>query len=464
MRNFLTNLNIVGAVLVSRTGDIVHYCIKDLLRNCNSIIIVLDNPDEKTRKIVERYDKVYREIKLIHSPYPVTTKEEEEKDPLCIRRRFKGMQGEVRQLVFDELKIRHNSGEKIDILIWPDHDECFTVNLPNVLEGFWNSPYKALTMKAIDVFGDFETIHDYGQSGHTRIFKYFPELTAIPYRWRTNYLPLKRSERTGSDFSLVHLSLLTKDAIDWRSKYWSETPLNTAMALWRVGKDVRKCMPEEIKTIKKREPDLNVYEYLRGGDKYVPCGKENLDKALKECGEMLELMGIRYYLLFGTALGIYKNGCVFPWDWDLDIGILFEDLNKLDKELIIKKGFTDLKIKTDIPKWKKEDGTMSNEFVTRTVSFKRYSVRCDLDIIYESKCGQYKYIPKGRKREFMVASAPVSWFDEPKKIIYNEKEYNIPSSIEKYFESNYGPDWRIPKWGHQNWNHRACRRDYYEIK
>jgi hypothetical protein len=465
MRSFLSNLNIVGAVLMSRTGELSHYCLRSLLLYCDHIVIVLDNPDDATKKLMERYAEKYREIEIVISPYKGTTAEEEEKDPLCVKGRFKNLQGQIRELVFARLR-ELNVEKKVDLLLFPDSDEMYGKCLPELLERFWKSDYKSINMKAADVFGIFDTIHDCGLTGHPRVFKFFPELTGIPHRFGCRYIPLVRSDFMGDRFNLIHLSYLTKENIAWKVKYWSRAKeVNPKMLLWRVGKDVRDCTPQEIAEVYKRPADCTVEDYLRGGGKRCPCGEENLSKALLEANNLILEMGIKPILLFGTCLLLYRDkGKLNPLDWDVDFGILAEDLSKLDEKIFLNNGWTDYKLKRDIPKWRKEDGTESEENAVRTISFRKFGVRVDIDIIYLSKCEKYRYVLKGRKREKFVSSGDASWFNNFNKIEYRGVYYNIPCHVEQYLESQYGKDWKTPKYGPMLWSDRSAKKDYYEIK
>jgi len=463
MRNFLPELNIYGTVLLSRSSHVMHYCIKDLLKYCNKVLLVLDNEDEETQKIAYRYAEKYREVSVIHSNIPGTTKEQEDADRMCVYGRFKALQGAVRQVVLNELKKRTDAGEKIDLIIWPDHDECFSGNLPNVLEKFWNSPYKELTMKAVDVFFDFTTIHNAGMTNHGRIWKYDTNLVADPHRWGCHLIPIGRADRTGDAYTLIHLSLLGKDMIDWKQKYWSRTTMDMHLPLWRVGKDVRECTPKEIESTYKRDADTNAGEFLHGGDKRMPVGRENLRKALVESSDILGEMGIRPVLLFGTALMLYRDQEFKSWEFDLDMGIFAEDLGKFNERLFLEKGWTEYKLKRDAPKFIKRDGMVSEELVIRTISFTKYGCRVDLDILYLSSDGANRLIMKGRKREKFCAEYNAKWFQSLPTIVYEGREYLIPSCTNEYLISNYGENWQVPKYEAADWTNRTCKKKYYEI-
>jgi hypothetical protein len=461
MRNFLQDKKIVGATLCSRAGSLAEYCLNNLLKYCDKVIIVLDNPDEVTKNIVNNYAERHKEIEIIVSPFPVTGGEE---DIEMLKSRFKMLQGEIRDIVFKKLREMYNNGDKTDILLFPDSDEIFSDNLPNLLEEFWASESKAIVMKAVDVFGGFDTIHREGMTGHVRIVKYYPELTSVPYRWRTNYWPLKKADKMGDDFTLIHLSLLTQESFDWKVKYWKASKdAIIRWPLWKVGKDVRTCVADEIHRVLKSDPDLTVEEFLRGGDKRMPVGVENASKALLEAVEALRGMGMKTFLAFGTCLGAMRSGELIKWDWDIDLVCLGEDLNKFDKEAIRNKGFSDIKIKKDIPKMIDAIGE-SKELYVRTISFVKYGVRVDVDPAYISSDGKSRIILKGRKRERFCAMHPIEWFAGQETIEYRNFKYFVPSPTDQYLESNYGPDWRTPKFGPMPWSLRGCMRKYYECK
>lgn len=52
---------------------------------------------------------------------------------------------------------------------------------------------------------------------------------------------------------------------------------------------------------------------------------------------------------------------------------------------------------------------------------------------------------------------PYSWFEKTKKIKIYDLSFNIPAEYEKYFEKNYGPNWRIPMSTNRN-NPKAIKK------
>jgi len=466
-RKFLTNLNIWGATLISRGGKVLHYTIPCLLKYCNKILLMMDNENEETRNIAYEYQKKYpNRIHIAETGFPRATLKQE-KDPRGLFHRFKPLQGPIRQTVIDYLR---NTNEKIDILIFPDSDEIFSDSLPKLLEDFWAMPdKKAITMKPVDVFGDIMTIHSRSMTGHTRVFKFaqLPDLTAVPYRTACNYRPLTKADRIGSNRVLIHLASLNTEKRNWRAKHWKPNAKNSE-ALWRLPREITKMTPDELREILQREPDMNIEEYLRGGDKRVPLGVENASKALKEATDLLDELGVRYFLAFGTCLGLVRDKGLIKWDWDVDLISLGEDNEKIETNVdkLTAAGFTEFKRKQDIPKWKKSETEKSEENYVRTYSFKKYGCRVDIDPAYISADGESRIILKGRKREMFCAKYPAHWFDTEitSDVEYRGKRYRIPHNVEDYLESNYGPNWNVPAYGPMPWRKRPCMNQTYECK
>jgi len=462
-RDFLTDITIVGATLVSRCGPILHHTIPNLLKWCDWCLLMVDNESEETMEIVNKYKAKYPDrIRVEHTGFDRAT-EKQEQEQRGLFHRFKPLQGPIRDTVFEYMRNEVKNGKKVDILIWPDSDEIFSNSLPALLEDFWKmEDKKAITMKPIDVFGDFMTIHSRSMTGHTRIFKFFPELTAIPYRSACNYRPLTKQNRIGSNRVLIHLASLTPQKRDWRNKHWKPNA-RMSEALWKLPKDIREMTPDELRSILLTEPDLNVEEYLRGGDKRMPMGVNNARMALEEAITVLEKMGITTFLAFGTLLGIYRDGCIMKYDWDVDLICLGEDVEKFNARKVIDAGFHDVKSKKDIPRWKNEQDESEDKMI-RTISFKKHGVRVDLDPAYLSEDGASRIILKGRKRQKFCAKHPAEWFAIGNTIDFNGKTYNIPSKVEQYLESNYGKDWSVPKYGPMPWSKRSCMSQTYECK
>lgn len=196
-------------------------------------------------------------------------------------------------------------------------------------------------------------------------------------------------------------------------------------------------------------------------DKYKPMG-EKAYVTLWDAITLLEEMGIRPILAFGTLLGIYRDKKLISHDWDIDFSIISTEVNRFDGRLAQVRGWKYIKIKQDLPKWKNETEE-SKELLVRTISMVKNGIRVDIDPVYLAKNGVDGLVLKGRKREKFVAKFKYNWFTDPVKIKDKWKGvYYAPKDVEEYLRLNYD-NWLFPAQGHRDWKSRECRCDYYEI-
>lgn len=74
----------------------------------------------------------------------------------------------------------------------------------------------------------------------------------------------------------------------------------------------------------------NVPSYLYEKKWTPPCCLSNLRKTAKHTFEVLDEAGIRYWLEAGSLLGAMRSGDILPWDHDVDIGFIREDLSRCE--------------------------------------------------------------------------------------------------------------------------------------
>ena len=69
----------------------------------------------------------------------------------------------------------------------------------------------------------------------------------------------------------------------------------------------------------------------------IDMKEANTFKLVKDYFDMIK---IDFWIEAGTALGIYRDGQILPWDHDIDIGIWYDDLKDyIELKTILVKGF-----------------------------------------------------------------------------------------------------------------------------
>ena len=213
---------------------------------------------------------------------------------------------------------------------------------------------------------------------------------------------------------------------------------------------------------------------------YQNHSSQKVDKNLKILISILNEHKINYWICHGTLLGIIRDKKLIPWDHDIDIGIIENEISRKMIPIILKKeGFKEIK-KTFL----NDDGMMK---FTRTggreVDINFYKIDKEKNIAFMKW-----YIPKnflmkiidvlsfaknykGRSYKIVnMLSFMENFFLSLKKIFVKKgifysragyshkidyamklKKYNfsglnvfIPINFEEYLEDIYGVNWRTP--------------------
>lgn len=152
-------------------------------------------------------------------------------------------------------------------------------------------------------------------------------------------------------------------------------------------------------------------------------GLTKLDKEV--CYENMRLIheifgrrGIKFYLTWGTALGLIRGGDLLDWDDDVDIGAPYSELEKIQDAIpdLRAAGFRLTEVGRD------------NKFM----AFLRRGEKIDLDITTPG-CTSLR-------DECIIEDVVM---DELTTIDVRGLRYNIVT--EKFLESYYGKDWRTPR-------------------
>ena len=141
-------------------------------------------------------------------------------------------------------------------------------------------------------------------------------------------------------------------------------------------------------------------------DKWHPYGNLDpfvlpaaADRALDEFFLISKQVDVFSFLLYGTCLGLYRDGGYIEGDQDLDVGSI-GDVPSLVRDPL-KAGFRMIAL------------------VATNVHFLKYGIILDLWFSFPS----------------------VEYFQSPDKFMYKNKSYNFPSPLEDFLASEYG-DWK----------------------
>ena len=112
-------------------------------------------------------------------------------------------------------------------------------------------------------------------------------------------------ERRKSLFNLIGV----KKLIDW----------NGSVEWFGCSKHTSRCFPTVIQEMP---------EYLYNNRWTPVCCLQHLAETGRHVFKILESYSVRYWLEGGSLLGAARNGQIIPWDYDIDIGVYSQDLQK----------------------------------------------------------------------------------------------------------------------------------------
>jgi phosphorylcholine metabolism protein LicD len=228
-------------------------------------------------------------------------------------------------------------------------------------------------------------------------------------------------------------------------KYLEEY-LETRYQVWKKPKkewdsnfdDGARITRQKVNSLKRKSRSIGDKKYKQ--NKLTGKFLKQAESILIEITSFLEHHHIRYWLDFGTLLGIYRDGALIPWDNDADISIHGDDVEIL------------WKVKSQLPfKYRLSPRYNSTKWIPgkyRVFKLKywyqkplRFLKRKELhiDIFVKYKVDNYYYwiscgSPKRVKSHYHDTSESINW---------HGNTYNIPSDTKKYLTELYG-DWKTP--------------------
>lgn len=154
-------------------------------------------------------------------------------------------------------------------------------------------------------------------------------------------------------------------------------------------------------------------------------------RILFDVADILEGIGIQFFLSQGTCLGAYRDGDFIERDDDIDLITKAEEF--VPKFPLLAKRLASKGYQYGISK------TPLSRIHQASVCEK--SLRLDINSLFLIDNERWQ---AGKIHSFVY---PAYLFDNPKKIDFLGRKFNIPTPTTKYLELRYGSDYMIPKLG-----------------
>jgi len=207
-------------------------------------------------------------------------------------------------------------------------------------------------------------------------------------------------------------------------------------------------VPRELDSfVNKYRKHLVAESYKRHPYQLTPKNRKNAHKLLRISCEILEDLGVHYWLDFGTLLGLIRENQLIEWDKDMDLSIRFESDEQI-KALIaaVSKHYPVKTLGESI----RPEAWKLGKYRTIKAFHKKYGlIRTDphLDFftqyrgIYDNQTeATYRSIIAGVNNEI-----PATYVDELDSFHFEGHDFAIPNHPETFLALRYGEDWRTPK-------------------
>jgi phosphorylcholine metabolism protein LicD len=169
--------------------------------------------------------------------------------------------------------------------------------------------------------------------------------------------------------------------------------------------------------------------------------KVEAEDLLVEISLLLEQHHIQYYLEGGTLLGILRENRLLPWDGDLDLSIMSNQLENIDSFLSSLKQHA---YRTRC-RFMEEDNLVFKKNSLRIIKIRKkrffglIKSKVCLEIFVKYEIADKLYWKIGNK----TVCDPKGFYDGRRTINFLNKSFPIPMESEAYLTRKYG-DWKVP--------------------
>lgn len=151
------------------------------------------------------------------------------------------------------------------------------------------------------------------------------------------------------------------------------------------------------------------------------------EQLLLEVKEIMDRLGVQFFLRQGTCLGAVRDSAFIPWDDDLDLGVVLGT-----------NGFTEQSIEPVLAAFRESGYYVQTERSDSIIVSTLLKSNMRVDILFHWIIDEQIYHWPG-------IWMPVTLFSQLKEINFIGKTFLVPNPPEEYLRIKYGPDWRIPK-------------------
>ena len=152
----------------------------------------------------------------------------------------------------------------------------------------------------------------------------------------------------------------------------------------------------------------------------------NATDALFKLKKCLDKFNLKFWLVYGTALGFYRDGDFIPWDDDIDIHVLSSEFVPV---------FYDFR-----------DFLIQNDFVVRAVHRGKGS---KMSLFYKGIKLQIQGIYDFEKDTSMVQTKlfqyPKRFYENYEVLNYKGEAFKLPGPKDEYLTFCYNKDWNTPQ-------------------
>ena len=151
------------------------------------------------------------------------------------------------------------------------------------------------------------------------------------------------------------------------------------------------------------------------------------EKLLLEIKEIMNSLGVQFFLRQGTCLGAIRDNAFIPWDDDLDLGVIL-GVN----------GFTDQSIEPLLAAFRESGYYVQSGSSDSLIYTTLLKDNMRVDVLFHRVIDEQIYHWPG-------IWLPVTLFNQLKEINFLGKTFLVPNPPEEYLRIKYGPNWQSPK-------------------